>query len=329
MNYNDFNQETQLFLNKAMNIYSIVEHRHIEKMIFNFIEYQNYKYTEFDKKILSLFIAGILADGNLKEIFAQYDNIKLEDLYDFLDIKKSETDKILLNESYQEFYEENFKIDLKIIIDSKPEKIKINYITPEVIILSLKHIDFHGYKILNYLGNAYEIDEATIPFLGFSEHPIFKHLEDYTRKDGSIKDETIPKKNEFIKKNISPLILPKKESLTKNDNNIWNLLEEIKKKFIGQEKAIEELFYNIVNNQQLAKMKDIPNSQRAIIFMDGEIGTGKTAITREIIEKIKITNVITSITDCSPNDDGMKFLTNLLKELYRKAENDYLSFVKL
>ncbi|NLL44505.1 MAG: hypothetical protein GX247_02415, partial [Mollicutes bacterium] len=43
----------------------------------------------------------------------------------------------------------------------------------------------------------------------------------------------------------------------KIDSNIWNLLDTIKTKFIGQEEAVEDLFYNIVNNQRLAEMPDI------------------------------------------------------------------------
>ena len=84
----------------------------------------------------------------------------------------------------------------------------------------------------------------------------------------------------------------------------------------------EALFYNIVNNQQLAEMEDIPDDQRSIIFIDGPTGTGKTAITREITEKLGIPFTASSVTNYSSTGYVGGNITDVLKELYRKADGD-------
>lgn len=111
-------------------------------------------------------------------------------------------------------------------------------------------------------------------------------------------------------------------SLKSDDDSVWQLLDEIQKKFIGQEVAAEELFYNIVNNQQLAEMEDIPDGQRSIIFIDGPTGTGKTAITREITEKLGIPFTSSSVTNYSSTGYVGGDITDVLKELYRKADGN-------
>ncbi len=107
-----------------------------------------------------------------------------------------------------------------------------------------------------------------------------------------------------------------------NDESVWAILDDIKRKFIGQETAAEELFYNIINNQQLAQNEAIPDGQRSLIFMDGPTGTGKTAITREITKKLDIPFVATSITSYSAAGYVGGNITDILKELYNKANGD-------
>ena len=69
MNYSDLSEETQLFLNKTMDIYSIIKDKSINRTVKDLIDTKNYEFTKLDKKVLALFIAGLLVDGNLKEIF--------------------------------------------------------------------------------------------------------------------------------------------------------------------------------------------------------------------------------------------------------------------
>ena len=60
MNYNDFDKDTQSFLNKAMDIYSIIKDKNICKRVKDTFDVIDYTFTRLDKKILSLFISGFL-----------------------------------------------------------------------------------------------------------------------------------------------------------------------------------------------------------------------------------------------------------------------------
>lgn len=331
MNYSDLSQETQLFLNKAMDIYLIIKDKNINKVVKDIIGTKNYEFTKLDKKVLALFIAGFLIDGNLKEIFSQYDDIKLDNLFDFIDIKERKI-KSTENEKYEELFDKNFKLDLIGIIKERNFGKEINFITPEVIVSSLQFISLSGSYILDYFAKEYDVSRS---FLGFNEHPIFNALENYTLIDGSVSKKDSPKRNNIglgsslfatspLKKG-SPKPLPqtqKQQKTTKFDDSVWLLLDEIQKKFIGQEAAAEGLFYNIVNNQQMAEMEDIPDGQRSIIFIDGPTGTGKTAITREITEKLGIPFTSSSVTNYSSTGYVGGDITDVLKELYRKADGD-------
>ena len=331
MNYSDLSQETQLFLNKAMDVYSTIKDKSLNKVVKNLIDTKRYEFTKLDKKVLALFIAGFLIDGNLKEIFSQYDDIKLDNLLDFIDINESDIVSIE-NEKYEEFFGKNFKLDLISIIKERNFGKEINFITPEVVVSSLQFVGLSGSRILDYFARKYEVSRS---FMGFNEHPVFNALENYTLIDGSVSKKDSPKRNNIglgpslfatspLKKGSSKPLLQtqKQQKTTKFDDSVWLLLDEIQKKFIGQELAAEGLFYNIVNNQQLAEMEDIPDGQRSIIFIDGPTGTGKTAITREITEKLGIPFTSSSVTNYSSTGYVGGDITDVLKELYRKADGD-------
>lgn len=330
MNYSDLSEETQLFLNKAMEIYSIIKDKSLNRTVKDIIGTKDYEFTKLDKKVLALFIAGLLVEGNLKEIFSQYDDIKLDDLFDFIGIKESDITPIK-DEKYEEFFDKNIKLDLVTILKEKNRRNTINFVTPEVVISSLQHICLSSSEILEYYKNKYNLKSGGF----FIQHPFFRALENYTLIDGSVSKKDSPKGNNVglgsslfatspLKKgDPKPLIQTQKQKkVTKFDESVWQLLDEIQKKFIGQEVAAEGLFYNIVNNQQLAEMEDIPDGQRSIIFIDGPTGTGKTAITREITEKLGIPFTSSSVTNYSSTGYVGGDITDVLKELYRKADGD-------
>lgn len=331
MNYSDLSGETQLFLNKAMDIYSIIKDKSLNRTVKDIIGTKDYEFTKLDKKVLALFIAGLLVEGNLKEIFSQYDDIKLDNLFDFIGIKESDI-TLIEDEKYEEFFDKNIKLDLVTILKESNRDNTINFVTPEVVISSLQDISLSGSEILEYYKDKYNLKSGGI-FI--SEHPLFRALENYTLIDGSVSKKDSPKGNNVglgsslfatspLKKgDLKPLIQTQKQKkVTKFDDSVWQLLDEIQKKFIGQEVATEGLFYNIVNNQQLAEMEDIPDGQRSIIFIDGPTGTGKTAITREITEKLGIPFISSSVTNYSSTGYVGGDITDVLKELYRKADGD-------
>lgn len=331
MNYSDLSEETQLFLNKAMDIYSIIKDKSLNRTVKDIIGTKDYEFTKLDKKVLALFIAGLLMEGNLKEIFSQYDDIKLDNLFDFIGIKESDITPIE-DEKYKEFFDKNIKLDLVTILKERNWGNTINFVTPEVVISSLRHISLSGSNILEYYKDKYNLKSGGI-FI--SEHPLFRALENYTLLDGSVSKKDSPKGNNVglgsslfatspLKKgDPKPLIQTQKQQKTvKFDDSVWQLLDEIQRKFIGQEVAAEGLFYNIINNQLLAEMEDIPDGQRSIIFIDGPTGTGKTAITREITEKLGIPFTSSSVTNYSSTGYVGGDITDVLKELYRKADGD-------
>lgn len=331
MNYSDLSKETQLFLNKAMDIYSIIKDKKLNRTVEDAVRTKKHEFTKLDKKVLALFTAGLLVEGNLKEIFSQYDDIKLENLFEFLGIQESDITSIE-DRKYEEFFDKNLKLDLITIIHERNWDKEVNFITPEVVVSSLKHISLSGSHILDYYAQEYKVNGY---FIGFFEHPIFRALDNYNLIDGSVSKKDSPKGNNVglgsllfatspLKKgNSKPLIqTQKQQKVAKLDDSVWQLLDEIQKKFIGQEVAAEGLFYNIVNNQQLAEMEDIPDGQRSIIFIDGPTGTGKTAITREITEKLGIPFTSSSVTNYSSTGYVGGDITDVLKELYRKTDGD-------
>ena len=337
MNYDEFNEETKVYLNMVMDIYSTIKNKEIVKNIKDIVKREKYyQFSKLDKKILSLFIAGFMIDGNLKDILSEYDDIKLQDLLSFVNINAPiETIHKVPDREYSNFYEIDFRLDLTSIIQEKKFFYSINFITPEVIMYCLGQVIPNGSDILNYFCNTY-LHNITL----FNEHPLFNALENYNFMNGSISKKDLPNENNgrqgsllfddfFLNlKNITKDIkkpIPqtqKQQKLAKFDDSVWLLLDEIKKKFIGQEDAVEGLFYNIVNNQQLAEMKDIPDGQRSIIFIDGPTGTGKTAITKEITEKLGIPFTSTSVTNYSATGYVGGNITDVLKNLYKKAAGD-------
>lgn len=351
MNYDNFNEEMLNYINKVMDIYSIIKDKKIVKNVRDVLENINYEFTKLDKKVLALFIASFLVDGNLKDILDEYDDLKLNDLFDFIDIQPSDIIP-LTNEEYKTFYDKNIKLDLVRIIKERNWLKEIHYLTPEVIVASLQFMTLSGSNILDYYKEKYDIHCGG---LGLSEHPVFNALTNYSLMAGSISDKELPKRNNndfgmslfspprfsnnfSEKKQNDPLIpidngkldskfleeeqVQEEKIIDSKDDKIWDLLDEIKQKFIGQEETVEGLFYNIVNNQQLANMEDVPDGQRSIIFLDGPTGTGKTAITREITEKLGLPFVATSTVNYSSTGYAGGNLTDLLKQLYDKANGD-------
>lgn len=107
-----------------------------------------------------------------------------------------------------------------------------------------------------------------------------------------------------------------------NSENIKKLLASIEQKFIGQENAAKLLFFNIIKNQKLASIPNIPSGTRSIMFIDGPSGTGKTAITKDITDNLGLPFVATSITNYSASGYVGGNITDILKELYVKSGGD-------
>ena len=311
--YNDFDEETKNYLKKAMDIYSTVKDSDIQKRISINYEQRDYQFKQIDKKYISLFAAAFLTEGNIKNIIKEYDDFKLQDVLSFIDLDESRIHKLNENE-YEEFYDKYFKLNLNSILQSGFDKIV--KVTPEIIVYKLSMAT--DSKILTAYAQKYDIYYPTT----FMTHPLFQDL-----RFAEIENKNmVEKENSDIymsdnSKNSKGLENPQIH-IDLSDENLWQMLDKIKEKFVCQEDAVESLFYNIVNNQKLSNMPEIADGQRSIIFLDGPSGTGKTAIVREITSKLDIPFSSSSITNYSATGYVGGNITDTLKELYQKSNGD-------
>lgn len=114
----------------------------------------------------------------------------------------------------------------------------------------------------------------------------------------------------------------KKELEYWESEDLWDILEDIKKKFIGQEEAVEDIFYNIVNNQRMILNGNLEDGERSIMFIDGPTGTGKTAIIREISKRLNIPFHRSSSTSYSPTGYVGGDVESILSQLFKESDND-------
>ena len=313
--YENFDTKTKLFLNKAMDIYSTIKNVSITKK-FKYIgmpEY--YTLSNFDKKILSLYIAGFLVNGNLKNILSDYNDLKVKEFLSFINLNE-ESIKKLKNNNYANFYFKNFESDLKSMGQKKSNTHIIKKITPEVIFCFFNSSIVLESNILNYLIKACNIPEQKL-------HNSFRAIEVYTFLSEIVEEKPLELNDKMSDlKKFQNNVTSYKNKLEFYDETIWYNLDDIQRKFIGQEQVTEFLFYNIVNNQRLALRNDIDDGEKSIIFLDGATGTGKTAITREITDKLDIPFTSTSIVNYSATGYVGGDITDTLKILYQKANEN-------
>ena len=327
--YENFDDETKEYLNKAMDIYSTIKDKEINKKVKDYVEYKEYTFSKLDKKILSLFIASFYTP-NLSNILDEYEDLQKRDLFDFINTKEEEIKKLEELE-YSGFYDKCFKLELMSIIENFSSNINIRKITPEIIICSFDAIDVMGSKILDYFLKTYNTKKY------FFDHPIAKTVKNYAILHGLLQKKPSSNKQnfklpgvislnsqlkEFLDIGEKPSENKEEKKIDLDSEELWSILDDIKAKFIGQEVAAEALFYNIVNNQDLASKDDALNGERSIIFLDGPTGTGKTAITREITEKLDIPFTATSIVNYSSTGYVGGNITDTLETLYKQASGN-------
>lgn len=329
--YNNLNEDIKKLLKKAMDIYSTIQEKEIEIEAIEFaINPRLYKLNKLDKKIISIYIASFLTEGDLKNLFDEYDDIRVNDLFDFINLK---TDEIisLKDDDYKSFYDSKFKSPL-LVLYSDYSGYGDRNITPEVILDCIA--ENTDSSILNYFIRTYT-DYSYI-----YSHPSFKNIKinlsksktpssDFSKKNLKTINEYI----ENLKGNLDKLSTkklsiedeesePEEEINSLTEEKLWELLSNIQNRFIGQEIPAEFLFYNIINNQELANKDDVMDGERSIIFLDGPTGTGKTGITRAITDELDIPFTRTSITNYSSTGYVGGNITDTLKDLLKKADGD-------
>ena len=302
MSLNDFNDETKKYLEKAIEIYASIKDRNI----YTFIDNEKYFFSDNDKCELSLFISALFSENNLSinRILNKVEEIKLNDLLNFIHTKKSKINKLDENE-YQVLFNDIFK---KYIEDNLNCNIHdARSISPEMIVNSLRESN-----ILDVFAKKYGIVKHS-----FKECMLFEIINLSEEEQVSFMDNI---KNKMIN-NIKP-----KNIITSNGVEIpfqiWEIMDNIKRKFIGQEQVVENLFYTIINNQIIMTMSNLPDDQRSIVFLDGPSGTGKTAIIKEITEQLDYPYTHTSITNYSTAGYVGNDITDLLVDLYKKSNGN-------
>lgn len=162
------------------------------------------------------------------------------------------------------------------------------------------------------------IDRAYNRGLGLTyPMPRSRYAEHFTQRYG-IEYEKDEEKNQIDEKEQKRL----DELAYLESDEIWQILDEIKLKFIGQEQAVEDIFYNIINNQRMILNDDLQDGERSIMFIDGPTGTGKTAIITEITDRLNIPFVRTSSTKFSPAGYKGEDIESTLEQLLKKADRD-------
>lgn len=303
------------------------------------------------KKLLSLLLA--VCDGNFKSemknmLDSNYSALLRKNLRDVLDklligkgdeLTSADLNEILNNDFFDVLNTEENGICSKII--SSPESLFTMF--------CLSHLSRDDIHSICTLFRNYDLRNKTSGSVeNFAEY-IFR-VYNYAKYNVEISPE-ISLSEDVIKKMIagskkikSPTNAPKTppvqpsqkfqsqsrqsetkvqtETTEKSHESIWEKLDKIQHKFIGQERLAKELFFNIINNQYLAEQEEVTDGERSIIFLDGPTGTGKTAITREITKLLNIPFTSTSITNYSSAGYVGGNLTDTLVDLYKKSGGD-------
>jgi ATP-dependent protease Clp ATPase subunit len=315
-NYDNLNEDTKTYINKVIDIYNTIKDIRIEKELNkNFMSKENYWFTKVDKKVLSFFIAGYLVDGALKGLLEQYDDLKLQDFIEFVNVDINNLKKIDENQ-YKTFYSENLQVEI-INFVTNIYGVNVHYITPSVIALGISE-HREASDILDKFTIVYKLGAGYLNF--FCEHMIVRSFEALSMIEGSISEKEYQEEKKL--EQTEYVFEEKEHKAEMNFEDYWDILDEVQNKFVGQEIVTESLFYNIINNQQLSKLPELPDGQRSIIFLDGPTGTGKTAITREITSKLDIPFTASSVVNYSSTGYVGSDITDTLKDLYRQANGD-------
>ena len=129
-------------------------------------------------------------------------------------------------------------------------------------------------------------------------------------------EETIPQKQtDFQIKSLK---------MDVSDIDINEIIRQIKDKFIGQDEAVEAVVSNIYANQRIIETgnRDLISTQKASILLDGPTGTGKTAIIKEVADRLSLPMVITSATAYSGTGYVGGSITDILVKLLEKTKGN-------
>lgn len=274
--------------------------------------------------------------------FAQITYSEVNDIIDgVVDKMRAGSDK--LPSEYEELYNDVIGPQLAVFKEDceKKEKIIIKSADICTLVYSLGCI---GYSVI-FLNHELE---------GFTDsmERIHNELKKICFKDGFIinapkrpkKSEPLAEKFEDIIRRTFPLAEQQKleldkveesqtstKSLQMTTEEILGALGELREKYVAQERPCEELLLNLCHNQRIideaSKITDITERdnllrQKSVILLDGPTGTGKTSITTDIAEKLKVPFIEVSMPNYSAAGYKGDDLLDILERLYKKANGD-------
>lgn len=331
----------------AVKIFKYMEKNDYKCNFYKIYESVEHELTRQDKKAFALFLASAFMDGFIKQQYEDFDGFSLEDMCEYIDIDPEEIRKVTsdINEDYAKDlkdYDEIYKTYLSSLIREFSEFHDILSYSPELILAALAtEGDKTGSKIVvDYFGQ--HCDTHMIICL---DHPVYKallmycednnHVQSKYRKDTPKKPVPVMEPPRMEMSNLISDIITltermkeessKEEELTDlkmDKDKVLAVIEELSKKYIGQEQLAEELFYNIFNNIMLSRKDNVEAGERSIIFIDGPSGTGKTAVSIDIAKRMQVPYTCVSATSFSATGYVGGDVEDPLKELYEKANNN-------
>lgn len=153
---------------------------------------------------------------------------------------------------------------------------------------------------------------------------------DNTMPDFDYQKALMDNKIKEVKEKVKQEESKEKKKEPKSYKNVNELIEKISRKIVGQDNAIKTLVSNIVYNQVLIDdvlEKDGNNpsrldSSKVSILLDGETGTGKTAIEKEIAKSLDLPIVITNANSFSETGYVGPTITDILNNLLDQANGN-------
>ena len=316
MEFKSLNEPAKNYIKKAIDIYKSIEKEEIVQLYLPSNDFR-LEFSQNDKLVYSLFAAGSIVEGEFLELLKKY-NVSIKDIFSFIhsDFKSI---KKLPEDQYEEIYNMLFKEKLDLILEKVFEEKTPDLIsTAEIIYYLVINNDLKSHVLDCY---AFDHNLEKRYSSGLKTHELFAELSKKIDENHEEKSDNSEQENEYSNKDYEQYA----EYMYFDDVDtiqayIMPKLEDIKSKFVGQEECVEKLFCNIVWNQQISLINQ--SDGRSIIFIDGPTGTGKTAITKEITNVLKLPCVTTSITNYSASGYVGGNLIDVLYQLYEQAEGN-------
>ncbi|MCM1053121.1 MAG: AAA family ATPase [Ruminococcus sp.] len=246
--------ETKKLVAKAIEVYQLFDYYKILK--------QN------DRMALSFFLAGLLVDGEIKDIFENY-NIGARMVFDFLN-QAYENPEELLPKEYEEFYNQFFQKYIYRIIDRQKELKSEEFLIPEVLVsTSCYKFDCES-EIVDEIYRYKDLGNDAFTHPSFSTIRILAHDKLKQLPSVAVNDDSQNKGSKNLQKSfINKGQLEFFGGLGEN----LNCREFLNNPALGREQELKDLMVALIT----------PEMSAVIV---GEAGTGKTALVEGLVYRI-------------------------------------------